>query len=593
MANPIKAYLKSIHTASRSQSDKKAALELLNESLGTRLSSNEMFEKIHENLLGLFEDYAIFDKKYCRIITTSRTCNGIAIAQHIESCIINNNFPKDSVESPLRRGLIQVYLYYFASRYLNRPEYSFKFIQGNFMNLKNLNRLQSDRDLVFSELLARMKTGNKTFQPLNTDNETIIYRKDFIEDLCNKLEKHPFLMLVGPQGMGKSVTLNLIADHLRSSWQIKTYQFSSRNQINHPDYFFDQMMSFFEFEAYFNKGNCACLYLLDDLHLLPPTLHQVLRDRVFPRALSICNQQENTLAIIAASAFPLEILTAFQMGSPQFMPYHLKGLEKKEIKELWEKSPEKSSYSPDEIYRFTRGYPALVGQMISSGVSFDNSQWFNAIFNAVNWDETVTELMKALCTFRYIGPFFLNDLAKFTNDSYQLQEIWHVPENIMDTAKAHLMWEKLIQRNAFIQRISQDYKEFPLDKNFVIARNLRQLAENAVRADQPAIFEQRHKLASEYYYLQISNPLIPGNKKPLLTIEYLYHLTKQGLSSKQIISIANHLITLADSTERPVDIHKYGLNFLKYFNEDIELQEVMGEDLSKEIITLAQREDIK
>jgi hypothetical protein len=47
MTNPIKDYLKSIHTASRSQSDKKAALDLLNESLGTSLSSNEMFEKIH------------------------------------------------------------------------------------------------------------------------------------------------------------------------------------------------------------------------------------------------------------------------------------------------------------------------------------------------------------------------------------------------------------------------------------------------------------------------------------------------------------------------------------------------------------------
>jgi hypothetical protein len=592
MANPIKSYLKSHHTASRSQSDKKAALERLNESLGTGLSSNEMFEKIHENLVGLFEDYAIFDKKYYNINLISRTHNWIAVAQHIESCIINKNFAKDSVESPLRRGLIQVYLYYFASYYLSRPEYSFKYIQGNFMNLKNLNRLQSDRDLLFSELLARMKAANNTLQPMHTKDAAIIPRKNFVDDLCKRLKVQPYLMLIGPQGMGKSVTLNLIADHLRSSWQIKTYQFSSRDQISHPDFFFDQMLSFFDFETHSNGQRCACLYLLDDLHLLPPTLHKVLRDRVFFRAFSLGEQQENKLAIIATSAFPLEILTAFQMGSPQFMPYHLEGLEKQDIEELWEKSPVKTSHLPDQIYRFTRGYPALVGQMITSGVSFDNSQWFNAIFNAVNWDETVTELMKALCTFRYIGPFFMNDLAKFTNDPYQLQEIWHIPETILDTTKAHLMWEKLIHRNAFIQRISQDYKEFPLDKNFVIARNLRQLAENAVRVDQPAIFELRHKLASEYYYSQISNPLIPGNKKPLLTIEYLYHLTKQGLSSKQIFSIANHLIKLADSTERPVDIHKYGLNFLKYFNEDIELQEVMGEDLSKEIINQAQREDI-
>ncbi|MDF1519436.1 MAG: hypothetical protein P1P73_03015 [Brevefilum sp.] len=461
------------------------------------------------------------------------------------------------------------------------------------MNLINLNRLQSDRDLVFSELLARMKAANKTLQSIHTNDAAITPRKNFVDDLCKRLEVHPYLILIGPQGMGKSVTLNLIADHLRSSWQIKTYQFSTRDQISHPDFFFDQMLSFFDFEAHFNKENCDRLYLLDDLHLLPPTLQQVLRDRVFSRALSLRNQGENKLAIIAASAFPLEILTAFQMGSPQFMPYHLEGLEKKGIEELWEKSPFKTFHSPEEIYRFTRGYPALVGQMITSGVSFDNSQWFTAIFNAVNWDETVTELMKALCTFRYIGPFFMNDLAKFTNDPYQLQEIWHVPETMLETAKAHLMWEKLIQRNAFIQRISQDYKEFPMDKNFVISRNLRQLAENAVRVDQPAIFERRHKLASEYYYSQISNPLIPGNKKPLLTIEYLYHLTKQGLSSKQIISIADHLTKLADSTERPVDIHKYGVNFLKYFNEDIELQEVMGEELSKEIIKLAQREDIE
>jgi hypothetical protein len=589
MTNPIKIYLKSIHTASTSLADRQVALDDLNHALGTSLESPAMFERIHGSILAMFENYRIFGAKLQPVVPLIQARQWIAAAQHIESLIVNKAYPKDAPESPMRRGLIQVYLYYFASRYLNRPAYTYKYIQNKFLNLKNLNRLQSDRGLVFSELLVRMKAANKVKRQFHISSETIIPREKTIQVLCGRLEAHPYLMLIGPQGIGKTVTLNLLAEFMRGNWHVDTYQFTQRDQISHPDYFTAQMLAFFDGEVLPTDKTDASLYLLDDIHLLPPVLQQVLRIRVLPEVL----KTEKKIAFIAASAYPLETLMTHLMDSPRFMPYHLPELDAQEVDALWHESPIKSSYSSEEIYKATRGYPALVGQMVASGVTFDHSQWFYAIFNAVNWDEQVTAMMKALCTFRYIGPFFMNDLAKFLKDPYRLQEVWHIPETILDAAKAHSLWEKLVHRNAFIHQVSFDQQDFPLDKNFIIARVLRQLAENAVRADQPVMYEQRHKLASEYYYSQISDPLIPGSKKTLLTIEYYYHLAKQGLSSKQIISISQSLIKLADTTEKPIDIDYYRINFLKYFTDDCELKEVMGEALFNEIIALAQREDIE
>jgi hypothetical protein len=64
--------------------------------------------------------------------------------------------------------------------------------------------------------------------------------------------------------------------------------------------------------------------------------------------------------------------------------------------------------------------------------------------------------MKALCTFRYIGPFFMTDLAEFMSDPFRLQNVWHIPETIIDSAQAHLLWGKLVNRNAFVKRVSYD-----------------------------------------------------------------------------------------------------------------------------------------
>lgn len=590
MANPLKAYLKSIHTASMSESQKKAALGALNKSLNTNFESNKMFEEIHKSLLGMFSDYDIFGDKMLVLTSMIQANKWIAVSQQIESFIFNEDYPKAHGETPVRRGLIQIYLYYFASRYLNRPEYTFKYIQSSFLNLKNLNRLQKDREMVFSELLVRMKSNYGVNIYSHPAEGTFIQREKFMKELVMRLQENPYLMLIGPQGMGKTVTLRLIEDFMGSKYHIRTYQFTSRDQLSHPDYFVEQMSSFFNIEALALDNINSCLFLLDDLHLLPPSLHQVIRQRVLPEVLKIYNQRNIKFSIIAASAFPIEIMMGSQFISPRFLTYNLVELEKAEVEELWNKSSVKATHFPEEIYKVTRGYPALVNQMMTSGVNFDHSQWFRTIFNTVNWDEPITELMKALCTFRYIGPFFINDLAKFINDPYLLQEVWHIPETILDSAQAHLLWEKLVYRNAFIQRVRNQDIEFPLNKNFIISRVIRQLAENAVRSDRPAVFDLRHKLASDYYYSQISNPLIPGSKKPLLTIEYFYHLAKQGLSSRHIFSI-KRLSEVAISPDRPSDIKHYTINFLKHFTEDSELKEVMGVALFNDITPSTLRED--
>ena len=548
-----------------------------------------MFEKIHKEILGMFDDYAIFGDGMRPIKPAIKAHQWIAVTQHIESLIVNENYPKDFAESSLRRGLIQVYLYYFASRYLNRPEYTYKYIQGRFLSLRNLNQLQRDREMVFSELLLRMKAANKA-DNFTENADTMISREALMHSLCDRLEGHPFLLLIGPQGMGKSVTLELISDFMRGNWQVYNYHFSISDQISHPDYFANQMLNYFKLPLSTSNRSGARLFLLDDIHLLPPVLQQVLRRRVLPEFLSLEHETQSKIAIIAASAFPLKSLITYQRENPRFVPYQLVEFNEEEVAALWNKSPQKSSYSPEEIFKVTRGYPSLVGQMVTSGITFDNSLWFNAIFKSVNWDESLTALMKALCTFRYIGPFFMSDLAKFINDPYRLWEIWRIPETILDTAQAHSLWEKLVHRNAFVQRVSNEHKEFPLDKNFVILRILRQLAENAVHSEQPAIYDQRHKLASEYYYSQIKDPLIPGNKKALLTIEYFYHLAKRGLSSKQIFSISHSLVELARSAEGPVDIHNYTDHFLKYFSDDSELKDVMGEVFFNEIIAATKKE---
>ena len=590
MANPLKAYFKSIHTASMSESQKKAALGALNKSLNTNFDSNRMFEQIHKSLLGMFTDYAIFGDKM-RILSSMIQANKwIAVSQQIESFIVNEDYPKAHGETPIRRGLIQIYLYYFASRYLNRPEYTFKYIQSSFLNLKNLNRLQKDREMVLSELLVRLKSEIGVNRPLLRGDGALILREKIMYELDIRLQEHPYLMLIGPQGMGKTSTLKLIDDFMGTKYHIRTYQFTSRDQLSHPDYFVEQMSSFFDIDALTVDIINPLLFLLDDIHLLPPTLHQVFQNRVLPEVVKIYQRKDKKFSIIAASAFPIEVMIGTEFNAPRFVPYMLSELDLIEVQELWDKSSVKSTYSPEEIFKVTRGYPALVGQMITSGVTFDHSQWFYTIFNTVNWDESVTELMKALSTFRYIGPFFMNDLAKFINDPYLLQELWHIPETIMDSAQAHLLWEKLVHRNAFIQRVSNQYIEFPLNKNFIISQVIRQLAENAVRSEQPAVFEMRHKLASEYYFSQISDPLIPISKKPLLTIEYFYHLAKQGLSSRQIFSI-KRLSEAAMSPDRPVEISQYRINFLKHFDEDSELEEVMGKELYNDIIEIASRED--
>ncbi len=590
MANPIKAYLKSIHVASTSQSQKKAALTALNKSLGTNFDSHRMFEQIHKSLLRMIDDYAIFGCEMNLIQPMIQANMWITVAQQIENFINNRTYPKLDAETPLRRGLIQIYLYYFASRYLNRPEYTFKFIQSNFLNLKNLNRLQMDRELVFSELLVRMKAVNKVNKRQHETSIPFIKREKVMREVSDQLQDYPFLMLIGPQGMGKSVTLKLIEESMCSKGQIYTYQFTARDQLSHPDYFANQMLAFFEKETPPSNSFDRCIFLLDDIHLLPPKLHQVLRNRVLAEVFKIFDQKSTEIAILATSTFPIQILMSNQVNSPKFLPYYLVEFDAAEVDMLWHASHIKTSYSPEEIYRATRGYPALVAQMISSGVTFDHSQWFYTIYNTVNWDESVTELMKALCTFRYIGPFFLGDLANFINDPYLLTQIWHIPEIALDSSRAHMLWEKLVYRNTFITRVSYDQKAFPMDKNFVILRVLRQLAENSILSDQPALYDQRHKLAADYFHSKVVDPQIPGSKKPLLIIEYFYHLAKLEVSPIQIISIGQSLTELAKSKEKPADFIIYTTRFLKHLVNDDELREIMGEELFNEIITITQKD---
>jgi hypothetical protein len=116
------------------------------------------------------------------------------------------------------------------------------------------------------------------------------------------------------------------------------------------------------------------------------------------------------------------------------------------------------------------------------------------------------------------------------------------------------------------------------------------LAENAVRAEESAMHDLRHKLASEYYYSKLIDPLIPGNKKSLLSIEYLYHLAKQDLSTIQIISVAKDLSDMARGKETPSDIHQYKAKFLNYLIHDSEIKEVLGRDLYNDIVTTTQED---
>lgn len=589
MTGLIQRFLKSIRTTSTSAAEKKAALDALNIMLGTELDSNAMYQHSHEVILQMFDDYGIFGGHTREIFSLIADHKWTALAQQLEQLIIQNKYPKESGESPIRRGLIQVYLYFFASHYLNKPHYTYHFIQNNFTNLKNLNRLQKDRELVFDELLERLKAKNTTTQTV-IGNGLIILREEITRKIKDKLQECPYLLMIGPQGMGKTVTLDLISQLMRTTSHTHTYQFTLRDQISHPDYFTDQMLKFFIQEE-FNKNRFDnCLYLLDDIHLLPPTLQQVFRSRILPEVLKIKQQEKTKIAIIASSAFPLEIFMEYRSESPRFIPWQLDEFDLAEVEALWYQSPIRSFHTPREIFEITRGYPALVSQMVTSGVTFDNSLWFNAIFNSVNWDEHITELMKALCTFRYIGPFFMNDLAKFVNDPYLMQEVWSIPESITDHTQARLLWEKLINKNAFIHRISLDQREFPLDKNFRIDRVLRQLAENAICADQPDLFDQRHKIASEYYYAQIVNPFIPGHKKPLLIIEYLYHLLKQNISDIQILQIAREFQTLAKSKETKAEVDLYNAIFLKHLSDDQELKEIISEELFNNIIAVTHNE---
>lgn len=585
MTGIIQRFLKSKRIASTSSADKKAALDALNIELGTDLDTDALYESIHLALLKMFDDYSIFgghtDELYSQITELKWT----DAARHIEQRIVQSKYPKDSEESPIRRGLIQVYLYHFASRYLNKPHYSYQFIRSNYLNLKNLNRLQSDREMVFAELLARVKAQTRPAYNRET-RAMIIEREQVMRELSEHLQEHPYLLMIGPQGMGKTFSLDMLSNLKRSSCHIHRYQFALRDQISHPDYFTDQMLTFFVQEEFNNNKSACCLYLLDDIHLLPPILQQVFRNRILPEVLKLKQQDHAKIAIIATSAYPLEVLLEYHTNSPRFVPIQMSAFSLSEVEAFWYQSPIRPSHNPQEIFEATRGYPALVNQMVTSGVTFDNSLWFNTIFSSINWDEPVTELMKALCTFRYIGPFFMNDLAKFISDPYLTQEVWHIPETISDHTQARLLWEKLINKNAFIYRVSLDQQEFPLDKNFKIDRVLRQLAENAVCADQPALFDQRHKSAADYYYAQIINPLIPGHKKPLLIIEYFYHLVKQGISDIQILQIAEQLQSLARSKETQADVELSNALFRKHFCSDQELKEIMNEDLYNSIIAV-------
>lgn len=589
MTNPILRFLKATRVVSTSDAEKQATLDALNLVLGTGLDAEAMFEEIHQRILHMFEDYSLFGDHMRNILSLIEARKWSIVAQHIEQFIIQNKYPKDSGETPIRRGLIQIYLHFFASRYLNRPQYSFKFIRTNYLNLKNLNRLQSDRELVFTEILERIKSESKRIQAEETA-KVIIPRAKAVRSLIDQLTETPFQLLVAPQGMGKSIFLELIANQLRNGRKVYTYQFSLQDQISHPDYFFGKMLSLFSVKTFPKNKSSHALYLFDDFHLLPPSLQQVFRIRILPEVQKIQQGQDTQIAIVIASAFPLESLIEYHPDSPRFATYHLTAFDPPEVQALYDKAEIKSPYSPQEIYEATRGYPALVSQMVTSGVTFDNSLWFNTIFSSINWDEPITALMKALCTFRYIGPFFMNDLAKFISDPYLMQEVWHIPETISDHTQARLLWEKLINKNAFIHRVSLDQQEFPLDKNFKIDRVLRQLAENAVCADQPALFDQRHKIAADYYYAQIINPLIPGHKKPLLIIEYFYHLVKQGISDIQILQIAEQLQSLARSKETLADVELSNALFRKHFCYDQELKEIMNEDLFNSIIAVTHKE---
>ncbi len=590
MTDPIQRFLRSTRITSTSNTEKKAALDVLNHTFGTNFNADELFETLHQTILGMFIDYGIFGGDMQDLTSVVSAHKWINAAQYVERFIVENKYPKEFAESPMRRGLIQVYLYFFATHYLNRPKYTYKYIQRHFLNLKNLNTLQFNRELVFAEMLARIKVLLKTQKWEHASVELIIPREKITSQLSNELQENPYLLIIGPQGMGKTVTLNLMAELKRSECHIHRYQFSLRDQISHPDFFTDQMLTFFVREEFNGSKSDRCLYLLDDMHLLPPSLQYVFRNTILPEVLKLKGQTQTKVIIIAASAFPLDILINYHSGSPRFIPRHLGEFDAGEVEALCHQSPVRSSHTPQEIYEATRGYPALVSQMVTSGVTFDNSLWFNTIFSSINWDEPVTALMKALCTFRYIGPFFMNDLAKFVSDPYLMQEVWHISETISDHTQARLLWEKLINKNAFIHRVSLDQQEFPLDKNFKIDRVLRQLAENAVCADQPALFDQRHKIAADYYYAQIINPLIPGHKKPLLIIEYLYHLVKQGISDIQILQIAEQLQSLARSKETQADVELSNALFRKHFCYDQELKEIMNEDLFNSIIAVTHKE---
>jgi len=550
--------------------DKEIIKNFLDENdLLTRFKSADyLFNTIHREILKMFSVSKIFDQDLD--LSPERFNQDYwqeNFAQEVFNKIKNKSYNKDSNETNTRRGLIQVYLYYFGNCYIGYEDFQFQDLpKYDIVHKYNPNTLQKNREFVLQRLQNKILSLNK--------EEVLIDREIEVTKIIMQMNKINHLMIIGPLGIGKSKLLRIIKKRLYPEWNIFLYSFIDNLIIQTDDQIERIILNVFENRAFEDRTK-PLLLLFDDIHFLPQKKLIYLFTTIIPKINASYNENVADLKIISASI--LELNLQFQNTKNNlFSTYFLQPFTRNELAELLDLK--NINIPVDNLYDETFGYPIFVSQVLERGEITQNSDWYKLIQESMEWDPDIQTFLNAICTFRYTDPLFLQKFSSFVNNEIELRDKWGIPNRIFELSVSIEYWKKILHMQSFISRITFDEKKL---SNMIhrISIILRKLVERHMKNTNISLFLDRHETASNYYKVLFLSEKLPLEKKQFPLIEYIFHLKKLELNSEAIIkNVVNVFQSMKDFSSDTI------ISFIEVFENKLRSDEELKDELSETII---------
>jgi len=578
MPNIIDSFLR-LYKKNNFQTDEKINDFFSKHDLFKTFSSPEVFfDKIHLEVLKMFNEYEIFEEEIDlspEFLSSKnwRKDSALFVVPNITDPE-NNGFKRGAMETYVRRGLIQIYLFFFGNRYFTNKVFRYTDMRNSYYLFnKNTNQLQKDRELVLQELLEKLLPKN-----IGDNVDFLIDRKKDFNQIATILQNSNHVMIIGPFGIGKSTLLRILHKKLHSNWNIFLIQFEDKVSFYHEGFLRNRILTEFNNRIYPNR-NKPLLLLLDDIHFLPNNLLESLINTIIPEIKNIYRGNSVDLKLITTSA--LELDRHFPNSSDYFYsPYLLQEFSKIELNDLVQMYQGKISISLEDLYNETLGYPFFVNQVLEQGIIIQNADWYTLVIESLGWEPEIQNFMNAMCTFRFISPFFLLEFSKFIGDKNILKETWAISDQILNFSESKEYWNIILQMHSFISRISIDMKNFNKNKNFRISSILRTLVERHMKKNNLYLFEIRHRYASNYYKELLITQNASLKIKPFYFSEFIFHLTKLELSNEELLGNISSILQSIRKYSSKNDIN----TFLEVLGNKLMSDEELKEELNQSVI---------